>query len=181
MTPRTALPLLLGPVLVVCAACGVDDRERLIDAPLAATTSRDVLVTELHAGPAMAPRGLMDYREDSVAVWEGMRLYNWYNCNGCHLNGGGGIGPPLGDDRWIYGREPLQIYSAIMEGLPDGMPAYGGRLSHGEALRIVAYVRSLTGLTERRLEMWPTLGQHMHGDPVLGAVGPEPLPLPQPR
>jgi cytochrome c oxidase cbb3-type subunit 3 len=26
------------------------------------------------------------------------------NCSGCHANGGGGMGPALMDDEWIYGK-----------------------------------------------------------------------------
>ena len=33
----------------------------------------------------------------------GRRLYDAFNCVGCHAHGGGGIGPPLMDDKWIYG------------------------------------------------------------------------------
>ena len=41
--------------------------------------------------------------------------------------GGGGIGPPLMDDRWIYGSAPENIYASIVQGRPNGMPAWGGR------------------------------------------------------
>lgn len=42
------------------------------------------------------------------------RLFSFYNCNGCHANGGGGIGPALSDDEWIYGFRPAQIFATIV-------------------------------------------------------------------
>lgn len=74
---------------------------------------------------------------------DGERLYHWMNCAGCHFGGGGGIGPPLMDDKWIYGGEPAQIYDTIVNGRANGMPAYGGRLAADEIWRIVAYVETL--------------------------------------
>ena len=59
---------------------------------------------------------------------EGQRLYRWYNCAGCHANGGGGMGPPLMDDKWIYGSEPENIVATILEGRPNGMPSFRGKV-----------------------------------------------------
>src|SRR4051794_3716850 len=46
------------------------------------------------------------YEENAYALSEGKRLYQALNCVGCHANGGGGIGPPLMDEKWIYGASP---------------------------------------------------------------------------
>lgn len=189
MTTRRAVRLLPPRALLLAALLGTpltaceEDDDALRGTFVGAATSRDVLTGELQPGVPRVPHLLAEYREDSVAVWEGMRLYNWYNCNGCHLNGGGGIGPPLADRSWIYGQEPLQIFASIIEGRPDGMPAYGGRISQGEALRIVAYVRSLAGFVPRREEMWPVLGTHMRGPlvHVPGTEHVEEMPQARPR
>jgi len=85
------------------------------------------------------------YEENAFAVNQGKRLYRWYNCSGCHSNGGGGMGPPLMDEKWLYGHEPRQIYATIVEGRPNGMPAFGGRIPDDQIWQIVAYVRSLSG------------------------------------
>jgi hypothetical protein len=53
-----------------------------------------------------------------------------FNCIGCHGNGGGDIGPALMDDVWFYGSSPEQIYASLVQGRPNGMPAYGRKLSH---------------------------------------------------
>src|SRR5437764_6632172 len=61
-------------------------------------------------------------------VAEGSRLFGWYNCSGCHANGGGAIGPPLIKDNWVYGGEPANLFETIVKGRPNGMPAWGGRI-----------------------------------------------------
>ncbi len=86
---------------------------------------------------------------NAFAISEGQRLYNWYNCSGCHANGGGGIGPPLIKDQWIYGSEPANIFDTIVKGRPNGMPTWGGRIPEYQIWQIVAYVRSLNQLESR--------------------------------
>ena len=66
-----------------------------------------------------------EYEENAYAIAEGKRLFSAYNCVGCHGHGGGGMGPPLMDDNWIYGEEPEQIFSTLVEGRPNGMPTFG--------------------------------------------------------
>ncbi len=86
------------------------------------------------------------YNGSAYDISEGQRLYNWYNCSGCHFAGGGGIGPPLIKTRWIYGGEPANIFDTIVKGRPNGMPSWGGRIPEYQIWQIVAYVRSLNGL-----------------------------------
>lgn len=76
-------------------------------------------------------------------VSEGSRLFKWYNCAGCHANGGGGIGPPLIKDNWIYGGEPANLFDTIVKGRSNGMPAWGGRIPEYQIWQIVTYVGSL--------------------------------------
>src|SRR5437660_309121 len=86
------------------------------------------------------------YENTAYNVAEGQKLYESFNCSGCHFHGGGGIGPPLMDDKWIYGSEPDQIYATIVQGRPNGMPSFRNKISDDQVWRIVAYVRSLSGL-----------------------------------
>ncbi|MBV9841926.1 MAG: c-type cytochrome, partial [Sphingomonadaceae bacterium] len=72
------------------------------------------------------------------------RLYNQYNCVGCHSNGGGGMAPSLMDDQWIYGGRLEQIHQTLVEGRPNGMPAWGGKIPDDQLWEISAYVRSLS-------------------------------------
>lgn len=132
--------------LVVLAACDREDR-RFRDAPPGDSPSDVVRLSTLQPGPAvMASRVDNEYEENAYAVSQGQRLYVWFNCNGCHAMGGGGMGPPLMDAEWIYGSEPQQVYSTIMEGRPNGMPSWAGRIPESQVWQIVAYVRSLSAL-----------------------------------
>ena len=73
-------------------------------------------------------------------------MFRYFNCNGCHgSSGGGGMGPPLMDDQWIYGHRPEQVYLTIVQGRPNGMPSFGGRVADYQLWQLAAYVRSLSG------------------------------------
>lgn len=87
------------------------------------------------------------YNESNAyEVSQGRQWYRWYHCVGCHAQGGGAIGPALMDDNWIYGKDPDAIFKTIMDGRPNGMPAFRGRIPEAQAWQIVAYVRSMSGL-----------------------------------
>jgi cytochrome c oxidase cbb3-type subunit 3 len=90
---------------------------------------------------------------------EGKRLYTVYNCAGCHANGGGGMGPALMDDRWIYGSAPANVYQTIVEGRPNGMPSFRGRISSTQVWMIVAYVESMSG--QAPIDVMPGRTDHM--------------------
>lgn len=86
------------------------------------------------------------YERNANALAAGKRLWSWYNCNGCHANGGGGSGPALMDDVWIYGGDASAIYETIAHGRPNGMPSFGDRIAQDQIWQLVAYVRSMSGL-----------------------------------
>ena len=88
-----------------------------------------------------------DFDENAFAISQGKLLFSSYNCSGCHANGGGGMGPALMDDQWIYGYAPDQVYLSILEGRPQGMPTFRGRIPDDQIRQIAAYVRSLASLT----------------------------------
>lgn len=103
--------------------------------------------SNLRPGGAIKPEQVVTnpYNHSAYDISEGQRLYNWYNCSGCHANGGGGIGPPLIKKNWIYGGEPANLFDTIVKGRPNGMPSWGGRIPEYQIWQIVAYVRSLNG------------------------------------
>jgi cytochrome c oxidase cbb3-type subunit 3 len=103
-----------------------------------------IIRSEAYAGAIIA-----SYERNAQALATGKRLFTWYNCNGCHASGGGGSGPALMDDVWIYGSEPMTIYLTIYGGRPNGMPAFGARIPENQIWQLVAYVRSLAGLGSR--------------------------------
>ena len=143
--PRLSVLTLLAPLLI--AACERENRRFSENPPTATPTTSAVLVSELQPGPAvLAPKVDAPYDDNAWAVSEGKSLYNAMNCSGCHFQGGGGIGPALMDDEWIYGSEPQQIFSSIADGRPNGMPAWKYKLSTQQTWEIVSYVRSLSGL-----------------------------------
>jgi cytochrome c oxidase cbb3-type subunit 3 len=87
------------------------------------------------------------------AIGEGRRLFGTFNCAGCHSPGGGGaIGPPLIDEKWIYGNEPAQIYESVAKGRPHGMPAFGGRVPDFQIWQLVTYVQNMRAEPSPRKE-----------------------------
>ena len=81
------------------------------------------------------------YDGNAQAIAEGKRLFDWYNCSGCHFHGAGGIGPSLIDSTWTYGDKIDQIYASIYQGRPNGMPSWGAKLSSTEIWELAAYIR----------------------------------------
>jgi cytochrome c oxidase cbb3-type subunit III len=133
-------------VALAVAACEREERDYK-PTPAAAARAQTIAGSPLQPGGSRPPLVVPnEYEESAYAVAEGQRLYRWYNCNGCHANGGGGSGPALMDDQWIYGSAPANIVATILEGRPNGMPAFGGKIPDHQAMQIAAYVRSMSGL-----------------------------------
>ncbi|MBI3789654.1 MAG: c-type cytochrome [Gemmatimonadetes bacterium] len=86
------------------------------------------------------------YAPDKQAIAVGAKLYVSYNCVDCHgADGNGSMGPSLADGRWHFGGSDGEVFESIYEGRPDGMPAWGGRISNDQVWMLVAYVQSLNG------------------------------------
>ena len=131
------------------AACDREER-RFRELPPSASATNAVRQSELQPGGAIVEESTYTkYDENAYALSQGKRLYEGMNCAGCHFHGGGGIGPPLMDDEWIYGSDPAQIFKTIVEGRPNGMPSFKGKLGNSQVWQIVAYVRSMSGLGSR--------------------------------
>ncbi len=81
---------------------------------------------------------------DPEQIAAGKQLFSAMNCNGCHFNGGGGMGPPLMDQTWIYGDSIENIAASIREGRPNGMPSFRGFLPEEQIWQVASYVRSLS-------------------------------------
>jgi len=117
---------------------------------------------------AVAPR----MQRNAYSLAEGKRLYGWYNCSGCHANGGGDKGPALMDDVWLYGSDEAAIFTSIIDGRPNGMPAFGGRIAEHEAWEIAAYVRSMSGLAPS--DAAPGRNDSMQSKPAESRTDPQP-------
>src|SRR5215212_8654747 len=137
--------LLAAVVLTLLIACEREER-RYRELPAASARRNTERLTTLIPGPYTADAHVKNpYEGNAFAISEGKRLYTWYNCVGCHWNGGGGMGPPLMDDKWIYGSDPENIFSTIVEGRPNGMPSFRGKIPDYQVWQLVAFVQSLSG------------------------------------
>jgi cytochrome c oxidase cbb3-type subunit 3 len=88
---------------------------------------------------------------DPQAANRGMRYFTNFNCNGCHAdNGGGGMGPSLSNNIFIYGAEPENIYLSIYQGRPGGMPAWGAMLPDSVIWDLVTYIGKLSNEPSRQ-------------------------------
>jgi cytochrome c oxidase cbb3-type subunit 3 len=85
------------------------------------------------------------YEGDKAAIGTGGKLFVAYNCLDCHgADGSGAMGPSFQDGRWHFGGGPGEVFESIYQGRPDGMPAWGGRISNDQIWMLTAYVRSLS-------------------------------------
>ena len=154
---------LLAVGLLAAVAC---EREaRRLNEPPPKPPVTFVAQTALQPGPTMVTdtaEGPFD--DNAFGTTEGQQLYNQMNCSGCHSNGGGGMGPALMDDQWLYGSLPNQIFATIAEGRPNGMPTWKYRLTTEQIWQLVGYVRSLSGLTPKSAR--PARDDHMMTRPA---------------
>jgi cytochrome c oxidase cbb3-type subunit III len=164
-TTRFTSVLLLA---LAATSCKREERTFRVEPPSADPVT-SVAVSALFPGaqPTTAPVK-NDYEQNAYALAEGKRLFSQYNCSGCHANGGGGIGPPLIDDEWLYGYEPQQVYATIVQGRPNGMPAYMGKIPDYQVWELAGYVRSMSGLAPSAAS--PGRNDDMQGPPPENSV-----------
>jgi len=161
---RAVLALLAA---VALAACEREDRAFRPD-PVATETIERIALVPLSPGPSgpverRSGKG-KEYEENAYHVSQGKTLYVWFNCNGCHANGGGGSGPALIDDRWIYGSEIENIVQTIREGRPNGMPSFRGKVPDDQIWQLAAYVRSMGRYIGK--DVAPGRNDDMHARPA---------------
>jgi cytochrome c oxidase cbb3-type subunit 3 len=138
MMLRQLLPTIC--LLILLALYGCEREQRPTKAPPAASGVGDPSYAASGATPVKN-----SYEENAYAVSQGKTWYRAYNCNGCHAQGGGDIGPALMDAKWRYGADPGAIYASIAHGRPNGMPAFGAHVPEDQIWQLVAYVRSMSG------------------------------------
>ncbi|MGK9167449.1 cytochrome c [Inquilinus limosus] len=179
---RTATFLLLSAALL---AAGCRREERSYDTPRAESAA-EVIVALAPFSPGGNPpqttasaKGA-EVEQNAYAMSQGKRLFQWYNCSGCHANGGGGSGPALIDDKWIYGSAIDNIVATIREGRPNGMPSFRGRIPDDEIWQIAAYVRSMGRFVPK--DAAPSRTDGMQSRPAesrLPSAEPRPVGVPQ--
>jgi cytochrome c oxidase cbb3-type subunit 3 len=137
-------------LLLLCALLGGCHREtrEAKDAPIPFSQAELATTSTVMAGgttPAAADPRIEHYEKNAWHVSEGQRLYEEFNCVECHAHGGGGIGPALIDEEWIYGSSSPQIVATLIQGRPNGMPSFRKLLTEQQMWQLAAYVRSMAG------------------------------------
>jgi cytochrome c oxidase cbb3-type subunit III len=138
---------LTAAIAMLVTGCAREKREFVTPAPAAGPPSVTAISPLVGGQTDFAYRAQQQrfYGENAYQLSQGKTLYGAFNCYGCHAWGGGDIGPPLMDDKWIYGGEIDQVYLSIAQGRPNGMPAFAGKITSGQIWQISAYVRSMAG------------------------------------
>lgn len=139
---RVGVLLLTGSLLVLPIACRRSSNTNSVAAYGPSVSDNPV-------GPVPGGVNTMSYPAnpfagDPVALQDGRRLFNWYNCSGCHGgHAGGGMGPSLRDPDWLYGNRPDQIFDTIAHGRSKGMPAWGSKIPEIQIWELVTYIKSM--------------------------------------
>jgi cytochrome c oxidase cbb3-type subunit III len=155
------IALALAALGLSLLSCEREERGFRVEPPSSARANSTTL-SDLQPGQQTpAPAVKNEYEENAYALSEGKRLFIAYNCNGCHAMGGGGMGPPLLDDKWIYGGRPEQIFSTIVQGRPNGMPSFRGKVPDFQVWQLAAYVRSMSGQVPK--DAAPARPDHLSG------------------
>jgi cytochrome c oxidase cbb3-type subunit 3 len=168
----------LAMAVLAVATAGCEREKRELHPPTSAAPGQEMQLISVRAGggapPANAP---FRYDNNAYAQSQGQQLFEQFNCGTCHASkGGGDIGPPLLDNKWIYGWEPQQIYASIVEGRPNGMPSFRGKIEEGQVWQLVAYVRSLGGLVSKTAA--PGRDDHLNaGSPPNSRPQQQPVPV----
>jgi cytochrome c oxidase cbb3-type subunit 3 len=131
---------LIGSLLVAGAGC---EREKRDFRVLEGETMKPRQLSSLVVGGAAPSVPVRKYEQNAYDISQGKQLFSWLNCSGCHAKGGGGMGPALMDDKWIYGASIDNIAASITEGRPAGMPAFRNRATSAQIWQLAAYVRAL--------------------------------------
>ena len=134
--------LLVVTVVAAAAACRQSDARQL--AAAGATSDSPFLMGPQPGADQAIARPVNPYAGNTNVLADGRRLFNWYNCSGCHGDhAGGGMGPSLRDSLWYYGGDDASIFASITEGRQHGMPAWGAKVPQDQRWEIVTYIKSL--------------------------------------
>jgi cytochrome c oxidase cbb3-type subunit III len=67
------------------------------------------------------------------------------------------------DGWWRYGPDPASIFATIRNGRPNGMPAFGDKMTTDEIWQLVAYVRTIGAMSARTAA--PSRNDVLHSRP----------------
>jgi mono/diheme cytochrome c family protein len=112
--------LLMGAIIAGLIGC---------DIAAAETTTPMERVTSVPRGQLKSP-----YQDFAGVAEQGHKLFQAYDCGGCHGGGGGGgMAAPLTNEVWIYGSDDDTLFRLITLGT--------GSLSPGNAFQKQGFVR----------------------------------------
>lgn len=134
------LSILAGVLVAATMGC------QTVSKPVAASSSPPVptAIGPIPGPPVNLPGRANPLVGDPVALQDGRRLFDWYNCSGCHGgHAGGGMGPSLRDKVWLYGHKDDQIFDSIAAGRSKGMPSWGTKIPEHQIWELVAYIKSM--------------------------------------
>ena len=137
-----------GAALILCTVLlGCHRETREVDPPIPFSQEGLAPTTTVMAGgaaPGAPDPRIAHYETNAFHIGEGHRLYEQFNCADCHgVGGGGGIGPALIDEEWIYGSSSPQIVATLIQGRPNGMPSFRNILTEEQMWQIAAWVRTM--------------------------------------
>ncbi len=152
--------------LLLVVACKREERSFRTDPPVAEALDG---IAVMPGGISGTPPGVdraqgHPFAGNAYQLSEGKRLFDWFNCTGCHAKGGGDSGPALTDAWWRYGPDAVSIFVSIRDGRPHGMPAFRNRLTTEQIWQLTYYVRTL-GTTAPKTAA-PNRDDEMHARPA---------------
>ncbi len=141
---KACLISMLPLALTVCA-CQREERQFRLDPPISASLQAVASMPDgISGAPPDTYRALgKPYATNAYSLSQGKQLYTWFNCNGCHANGGGASGPAFLDGWWRYGPDIISIFVSIRDGRPRGMPAFRDRLTTEQIWQLAGYVQTI--------------------------------------
>ena len=167
-------------LLVAVGGCQRETREVRLDPPLSAALNQVApMPSSIGGSPpdVFSPLG-KPYATNAYQLSQGKRLYDGFNCRGCHADGGGASGPAFLDGPWTYGPGVVSIFLSIRDGRPAGMPPFGERMTTEQIWQLAGYVQTIGGYTAQ--PAWNGRNDAMQSRPAENRAPAAGAPLKQP-
>jgi len=131
--------------LFLLEGCARESRNFRLDPPIAASLDAVAAMPNRIGGAAPETDTVLGqpYLTNAYNLNQGKQLYTWFNCQGCHADGGGATGPAFLSGWWRYGPQAVSVFISIRDGRPEGMPAFGNRLTTEQIWQLTGYVRTI--------------------------------------
>lgn len=154
-------------LLLLLGSCKREERSFRTDPPIADALNEVAVMPGGIAGrPPEVDRAQGHiFRGNAYQLSQGKRLFDWFNCSGCHgTMGGGASGPALSDAWWRYGPDDVSIFVSIRDGRPQGMPPFRDKLTIEQIWQLAYYIQTL-GISSPETAA-PSRNDHMQARPA---------------